>query len=313
MVLSLAAAFGGCAAHKDVSHISAAKARVLRDSAYANAWACRNVQKASLYYDTLFTSSYLIKQDYWVAGQVAAELAQYSKAIAIWSKMRKVKNDDEYDYSDDLPDMINPGYDYYEGLIHTRGFKKLWSHYKKKYPLLHRLSPRDSALTKKLSSMYKEDQKVRRNYFDSPTAKNNYLWTQCDKANEKCVDSIIVNRGIITTKKFGYLPSRDFCILFDHLPDSLLEKYMPMIETAFKRGGIAKMLYALIKDRSLVFAKKKQIYGTQFHPDTNTKKNVFFPIRKIASVDKRRDKMGLGKLKYYASDHKVLLPKDYKP
>lgn len=292
--------------------ITIEKAQILRDSARKYAMAVLNPKKANLYYDSLFMSVYVKKEDYYDAGQVAAEIGEYTKCIVMWSKMRKVKNDDEYDYVKYLPNMVNPGYDYYEGLIHTKGFKKLWSHYPN-YPLVHRLSSQDSALAKKIELMFKADQKVRHNYIDSPTVKNNYLLTLYDIADAKSVDSIIINRGIITTKEFGNLISRDFCILFDHLPDSLLLKRMPLIEAAFRRGGIAESNYTLIKDRSLVFAKKEQLYGTQFSLDTNAKKNIFFPIRRIARVDQRRKKMGLGKLKYYAEHYNVLLPENYRP
>jgi hypothetical protein len=312
LVLLTIIVFTGCTTHKVISNISLEKARILRDSARKYAMAVLNPQKAGLYYDSLFMSAYVKKEDYWNAGQNAAELGEYTKCVAIWSKMRKVKNDDEYDYANSLPNMVNPLYDYYEGLIHTKRFKKLWSHYPN-YPLVHRLSSQDSALAKKIELMFKADQKVRHNYIDSPTVKNSYLWALYDRADAKSVDSIIINRGFITTKEFGNLTSRDFCILFDHLPDSLLLKRMPLIEAAFKRGGIAETNYTLIKDRSLVFAKKEQLYGTQFSLDTNTKKNIFFPIWRIERIDKRRKKMGLGKLKYYAEHYKVLLPKDYNP
>lgn len=91
----------------------------------------------------------------------------------------------------------------------------------------------------------------------------------------------MMNKGIITTKEFGNFISFDFCILFVHLPEALLLQRIPLIEAAFKNNGIAKGNYTLIKDRSLVFAKKEQLYGTQFHLDTNIKKNIFFPIHEF--------------------------------
>jgi hypothetical protein len=74
---------------------------------------------------------------------------------------------------------------------------------------------------------------------------------------------------------------------------------------------MGKTYYALIKDRSLVYEKKKQLYGTQFHFDKTAKSNRFFPIQDIENVDKQRKKVGLTKLKFYAEQNKVLLPKGY--
>lgn len=303
----------GCTTHKAINNISREEASRLRDSAYKYAMGRTIIdKKADPYYDTLFRSKYLTKADYWFAGRVAADVGNYTKSIGIWTKMQKVKNDDEYDYAADLPLQINPSFGFYEGLIHTKGFKKLWSHYPN-YPLVHNLSDQDSALAKKIKLLYGLDQRVRHRSIDSPSVQNSRLWTVRDSINAISVDSILMNRGVITTKEFGTFISFDFCIMFDHLPEALLIRRMPLIEAAYKSRGISKSNYTLIKDRSLVFAKKQQIYGTQFHLDTNTKKNIFFPITRIAKVDKRRKKMGLGKLKFYGKSHKVLLPEGYNP
>lgn len=305
--------WNGCAMHKamiDASNIDSAKAILLRDSAWKYAWVELDKKKASIYYDSLFKSKFVLKKDYYNAGQVAAELGQYAKCISLWTKMRKVNNDDEYDYTYYLPNLVDLQ-EYREGLIHAKGFKKLWSHYQE-FPLDPRLSHEDAILAKKINLMFIADQTVRYDYRDSPNEKNSKLWIQCDSINAKIVDSIIVNRGIISSKEFGYKPSLDFCILFVHLPDTLLRKHMWLIEKAFKNKGITKTNYALIKDRSLVYEKKGQLYGTQLKFDTVIKKNSFFPIWHVERVDKRRKKVGLTELKYYAEQFKALLPKGYK-
>jgi hypothetical protein len=159
--------------------------------------------------------------------------------------------------------------------------------------------------------MFVTDQAVRHNYVDSPSVKNSYLWNRCDSINAKSVDSIIVSRGIISTREFGYKTASNFFILFDHLPDSLVLNRMPLVEAMLKSKGMGKTYYAMIKDRSLVYEKKEQLYGTQFHFDTTAKSNRFFPIHDIENVDKQRKKAGLTKLKFYAELYKVLLPKGY--
>lgn len=154
LILLTIIVFTGCKMHKPINNISREKAQTLRDSAYKYAIGHPIIEeKADPYYDTLFKSKYLTKADYWFAGRVAADVGNYKKCIAIWSKMWKVKNDDEYDYAAELPGQINPAYGWYEGLIHTKGFKKLWRHYPD-YPLVHNLSDQDSALAKKIKLMY---------------------------------------------------------------------------------------------------------------------------------------------------------------
>ncbi len=313
LILIIAIVFAGCKAHKTAVKISPEKARILRDSAYKYAMGHPIIhEKADPYYDTLFKSKYLTKADYWFAGRVAVEVGNYKKAIAIWSKMQKVRNDDEFDYAAELPGQINPAYEWYEELVHTKGFKKLWRRYPD-YPLVHNLSDQDSALARKIKLIYSLDQRVRHRYIDSPSVQNGRLWTVRDSLNAISVDSILINKGVITTKEFDNFISFDFCILYDHLPEKILLQRMPLIEVAYKKHGIGKRNYALIKDRSLIFAKKKQLYGTQFHLDSSIKKNVFFPITKIGKIDKRRQKMGLGRLKFYAKNYKVSIPEGYKP
>jgi len=303
-------ALNGCRTDKTIGNITETHAKTLRDSANKYAWACLDVKKAAVYYDSLFASKYLIKRDYYDAGQVYAEVGNYSKGISIWTKMRKVKNDDEFDYAYFLPDLVGRQFFYYEGHIKARGFKKLWSHYKE-YPLDPRLSHTDSLLVKQINQMFIADQTVRINYRNNKTPQNAYLWKRCDSLNWITMDSIIVNRGIITTKKFGYKPSKDFSILFAHLTDSLLKKNMPLITDAYKAGGICKMYFALIADKYSLYDQGHQIYGTQFGPDNATNKNKIFPIAKIKRVDKRRKEMGLPSLASYAEKNNAKLPDDY--
>lgn len=299
-----------CATHKLKGNISEVKAQMLRDSAHKYAWAELDIKKATIYYDSLFTSNYIKKKDYYNAGQVAAEVGNYAKCIYLWTKLQQVKNDDEYGYVNTLPEQVG-AQEYYEKLINAKGFAKFWQRYYPNYPLDPRLSYQDSLLVKKINQMFLTDQAVRHNYQENPTKKNDSLYRSCDAVNTKIMDSIIVNRGIISPKQLGYKAGKEFVILFAHLPDSLIKRYMPQMETTLKHKGINTVWYALIKDKWLVYNKKEQLYGTQFHIDTATTKITFFPIWHIEQVDKRRKKMGLGKLQYYAEHYKVLLPENY--
>lgn len=308
ILLLVVLVFGGCGTHRMISR---EKTEAFRDSAWKYAWGGLNWAASSKYYDSVFASGYILKKDYYYAGEVAAELGNYSKCIALWSKMLKMENDDGYDYY--LPRMIGPQHSYYQELIHFKGFDELWSNFPE-YDISPHLSYGDSVLARKINRMFFADQFVRTKNADSiHTKRVSRLLDSIDAAHAAIVDSIIINRGVISGKQFGYATAFNFFILFDHLPDSLLIKRMPLIEAMLKDKGIDKADYAMIKDRSLVFEKKEQLYGTQLRVDKITNKNSFYPIRNIRKVDSRRKKMKLSKLIFYAELHKAPLPKDYKP
>ena len=295
--------------HND--NISLKKAQMLRDSAYKYAYEELDIKRSTLYYDSLFTSNYVMNKDYYDGGQVAAEAGNYAKCISLWTTLLKAKNDDEYNYVYILPNQVG-AQDYHDRLINAKGFARFWHHYYPNFPLDPRLSPQDSVLSKKINRMFTEDQAVRHNYMDHPTKQNDSLYMHCDAKNTKTMDSIIASRGIISSKEFGFRTGKDFAILFAHLPDSSVKKYMPLMEKTIKHKGVNNTYYALIKDKWLIYNKKEQLYGTQFHMDATTKKTIFFPIKHIGKVDKKRKEMGLGTLKYYAEHYKVLLPEGYR-
>lgn len=74
-----------------------------------------------------------------------------------------------------------------------------------------------------------------------------------------------------------------------------IDKYLPLIRTAAKKGDITKTSLALMEDRNLMQKGSEQIYGTQIKGKANKKGEwIYFiwPIKDIDSVDIWRKEAG---------------------
>ncbi|MFD0794024.1 DUF6624 domain-containing protein [Mucilaginibacter litoreus] len=149
----------------------------------------------------------------------------------------------------------------------------------------------DSAKTDSLSKIYNvsKDQLVQ------------HLWklqTDADSSNVKRIEEIIA--------KFGY-PGRSLvdtptneAAFFVLQHSTVIDKYLPLIEKAAKDKELPFHLYAMMKDRSLMYNKKEQIWGTQAKGMTIINKKTgkaefkFFiwPIADPEHVNERRKQAG---------------------
>lgn len=75
---------------------------------------------------------------------------------------------------------------------------------------------------------------------------------------------------------------------------------LPRLRAAMERGDATPAEFARLKDRVLVNAGKRQLYGTRYYQDPATGKSLFYPIEQPMDVDKRRASAGLPPLEVFA-------------
>ena len=172
-------------------------------------------------------------------------------------------------------------------------------------------------LKHELDSMYVLDQKYREllsvkldsNRVDSLTRVygvnkenlTNQIWkiqTLADSSNIKRVVEIIKQYGYPGKTLVGEPTNEAVFYVIQH--SSVIDKYLPLIEKAAKEKQLPFHLYAMMKDRSLMYNKKEQIWGTQakgmtvYNKETGKTRWVFFiwPVADPANVNKRRKEAG---------------------
>lgn len=168
-----------------------------------------------------------------------------------------------------------------------------------------------------LDSMYVLDQKYREllsvkldsNRVDSLTRVygvnkenlTNQIWkiqTLADSSNIKRVAEIIKQYGYPGKTLVGEPTNEAAFFVIQH--STVIDNYLPLIEKAAKEKQLPFHLYAMMKDRSLMYNKKEQIWGTQakgmtvYNKETGKTRWVIFiwPVADPANVNKRRKEAG---------------------
>lgn len=168
-----------------------------------------------------------------------------------------------------------------------------------------------------LDSMYVLDQKYREilsvkldsNKVDSLTkiygvSKENltdHIWklqTLADSSNIKRVEEIVKQYGYPGKALVGEPTNEAAFYVIQH--STVIDKYLTLIEKAANQKQLPFYLYAMMKDRSLMYNKKEQIWGTQakgmnvVNKETGKTKWAFFiwPIADAAQVNMRRKEAG---------------------
>lgn len=173
-----------------------------------------------------------------------------------------------------------------------------------------KLAPKQNlAWSNYLDSIFYEDQVIRRKFqnvamakgWDSPEAKTLLPEMKLkDSLNLIAVQNFIDNYGWQSKEIIGQQGNSTLFLVIQHSDSATQEKYLPILRKAVKQKKANPADLALLVDRLSVAKYGYQVYGSQVHQDTLTKKMVFFPIKNEIKVDKRRKKMGLQPLTEYA-------------
>jgi hypothetical protein len=126
----------------------------------------------------------------------------------------------------------------------------------------------------------------------------NKLQNETDSSNVKRIEAIIATYGYPGRSLVDTPTNEAAFFVLQH--STVIDKYLPLIEKAAKENELPFHLYAMMKDRSLMYNNKEQIWGTQakgmnvINKETGKLRWTFFiwPIADPANVNKRRKKAG---------------------
>jgi len=166
-----------------------------------------------------------------------------------------------------------------------------------------------------LDSIFLEDQTLRRkwqkaaNTFGYTSTEAQKYWPEInlkDSLNLIAVTNFITNYGWQSKEVVGQTGNSTLFLVIQHSDSTTQEKYLPILKKAVKQNKASPGDLALLIDRLSVAKYGYQIYGSQVHEDTVTKKTVFFPIKNEKKVDKRRKKMKLQPLSEYGKHFGII-------
>ena len=122
-----------------------------------------------------------------------------------------------------------------------------------------------------------------------------------DAANTERMRAIVNQYGWPGPSLVGPDGSEAAFMLVQHADLAFQQKMLPLVEKAYRSGGLSGQDYALLLDRVRVGEGKPQVYGTQAKrfEEWNGQEPALQPIEDEANVDKRRAEVGLPPLAEY--------------
>lgn len=185
------------------------------------------------------------------------------------------------------------------------------------FTLTHAQKSINKPLKKELDSLYYKDQ-VFREYFSTKLdsakidsisrvyniPKDNFsgglaaLMDRTDSLNMIRLEEIIAQYGYPGKKLVGENTNEAAFFIIQH--SKKIDQYLPLVKKAVDEGELSFVLYAMMKDRSLMYNNQPQIWGTQAKGMTMTNsttgkpewKFFIWPIEDPANVNERRKKAG---------------------
>lgn len=142
-------------------------------------------------------------------------------------------------------------------------------------------------LTDSLSKVYKTDR----------TALASVLWNEqvkIDSSNLTRAEAIIKQRGYPGRTLVGTPTNESVFYIIQH--SDRIPAYLPLVKKAAEQNELSFSLYAMMLDRSLMYAGKPQVYGTQVSCrqllKTDQTRCFVWPIEDAKAVNDRRKKAG---------------------
>jgi len=132
-----------------------------------------------------------------------------------------------------------------------------------------------------------------------------------DNANTERIKAIVSRYGWPDPELVGRDGSEAAFLLVQHADSAFQKQMLPLVEKAYKTGGLSGQSYALLLDRVRVGDGKPQVYGTQAKrfEEWKGQEPVLEPIEDEANLDKRRAEVGLPPI----AEYKEMLMRMYFP
>jgi len=159
-----------------------------------------------------------------------------------------------------------------------------------------------------LDSIYLDDQNPRYQFLEAIKHKEKpatidslrNVMRQKDQRNLNKVKLIIQQYGWLGPQKVGMNASQALFLVIQHADLTTQKQYLPMIQTAEKKGEILSSNLAILEDRINMREGKAQLYGSQSFTDKRTGQTYINPIADPDHLEERRKSMGLIPMKEYA-------------
>ncbi len=132
-----------------------------------------------------------------------------------------------------------------------------------------------------------------------------------DTSNTERVRAIVRQYGWPSPELVGRDGAEAAFLIVQHSDLAFQKEMLPLVEKAYRSGGLPGQSYALLLDRVLVGEGKPQVYGTQAKrfEEWKGQEVELEPIEDEANVDKRRAEVGLFPL----SEYREMLKRMYFP
>jgi hypothetical protein len=164
---------------------------------------------------------------------------------------------------------------------------------------------KEPALRRELLKRVEQDQAIR-NELISKGVKNPdravlARMQAIDAANTERMRGIVSRYGWPSPELVGRDGAEAAFLLVQHADLAFQKEMLPLVEKAYRSGGLSGQSYALLLDRVRVGEGKPQVYGTQAKrfEEWNGQEPELEPIEDEANVDKRRAEVGLPPLAEY--------------
>ncbi len=164
---------------------------------------------------------------------------------------------------------------------------------------------KEPALRQELLTRRERDQAIRRELISKGATNPDKAILErmetIDTANTARVREIVCKYGWPTPELVGRDGAEAAFLIVQHADRAFQKEMLPLVEKAYRSGGLLGSSYALLLDRVLVGDLKPQIYGTQAKrfEEWNGQEPVLEPIEDEKNVDKRRAEVGLPPLVEY--------------
>lgn len=145
-------------------------------------------------------------------------------------------------------------------------------------------------IAEEITEMAKEDRKVREEFYGqgNPSGRVYAEFVQpVDEKNHLRMVEIVEKIGYPTISKVGKKASFEAWLVIQHYSrGDFQEKCLEIMEE--DPSDVDPQNIAYLKDRILAFSGKKQIYGTQWRENPETKKVELFDVEDPENLNKRR-------------------------
>lgn len=166
-------------------------------------------------------------------------------------------------------------------------------------------SVKEPALRRELLKLVEQDQAIRNELIskgvENPDKAILARMHTIDTANTKRMRAIVRKHGWPSPELIGRDGAGAAFLLVQHADLAFQKEMLPLVEKAYRGGGLSGESYALLLDRVLVGEGKPQVFGTQAKrlEEWKGQEPALHPIKDEANVDKRRAEVGLPPLSEY--------------